>query len=232
MPRGSIDSWLGLLESTHARAAYRDRPFREPETLVSHLVVEVALERAGRIDTSAYRAAVERLVAASTLTAPALPPHRRMELRHALDLAGVPHQLPSYGCLYRTTLPAHQVNPVFVTTPEAYILTHVIFYLADLGWRTPVDIRTPERARLGRLVERLLGMSIASGNWDLTAELILAARCLGTPAALRAAGWECIAAAQLPDGAVPGTRWQPGADGAETCYHTTLVTSLAALASA
>lgn len=220
------------MEATHARAVYRDRPFREPETLVSHLVVAVALERGGRIDAGTYRAAIERLVEASTVAAPALPPHRRMELRHALDLARVRHTLPSYRALYRATLASQPVNPVFMTTAEAYILTHVIFYAADVGARAPAGIDAGERTRLGRLVERLLGMSVAARNWDLTAEMLLSTRCLRSSVALRDVAWECIADAQIADGAVPGTRWQPDADVAETCYHTTLVTSLAALAAA
>ena len=239
---GPVDSapvtrFLDALEAAYRDPRYEERPFREPETLVSHLIVAAALVHAGRVDVSSYQSSVARLVQASTLTAPALPPHRMMELRHALDLAGVEHSLPSYRRLYFSTLPARRVNPIFVAASEAYILTHVIFYAADLGYRRPVGLAERDRVRLGRLVEQLLGMHIVAGNWDLTAELILSARCLDHASAFADLGWECIAGAQRPDGAVPGPRNHPSGDtpltpeeDVATCYHTTLVSSLAALA--
>lgn len=237
----SLSNCVDLLESTYHKPTYHQRPFREPETLVSHLIVAVALERAGRLSASSYQAAVQRLVSASTLTAPALPPHRMMELRHALDLACIKHTLPSYRDLYRRSLPAHRVNPIFLPKSEAYIVTHVIFYAADLGHRPPTGLDERESARLAKLVERLLGMCIAAGNWDLTAELILSASCLRKACAFVDLGWECIAAAQRTDGAVPGPRAHPASEtdptplgpldsDVATCYHTTLVSSLAALA--
>jgi len=224
---------LELLASAQSAAAYRERPFREPETLVSHLLVAAALSAAGRADAPLDAAAIARLVRASTLTVPALPPHRTMELRHALDLCGIAHEMPSYAALFRATLAAHAPNPIFMSNPEAYILTHVVFYATDLGRRAPLGIDARERARLGRLAERLLGMYLAVGNWDLSAELIFTSRCLGTANAFADAGWRCIADAQTPDGGVPGTRWRSGLepdDDTATRYHTTLVTAIAATA--
>ncbi|MCZ4126095.1 DUF6895 family protein [Streptomyces sp. H39-S7] len=232
--------FLDLLESTHHKPLYQERPFREPETLVSHLVVAVALERGGRLDGCAFLASIEQLIEASTLTAPALPPHRMMELRHALDLGQVGHGLPSYLTLYRSTMPARPVNPIYVSRAEAYILTHVIFYAADLGFRSPEGICAGERKRLAKLVERLLGMYIVARNWDLTAELILSALCLRNPCAFNDVGWQCLVSAQRADGAVPGTRGRPKEAAMPTtpedidadvgsCYHTTLVSALAAL---
>ncbi|QLH23608.1 hypothetical protein [Streptomyces sp. Rer75] len=231
-----ITRFLDFLESAHHNPAYRERPFREPETLVPHLVVAAALEHGGRIDGLTYRAAVETLVEASTVTAPALPPHRMMELRHALDLGRVRHGLPSYLTLYRGTMPARPLNPIYISRAEAYVLTHVIFYAADLGHRPAQGISEDERERLGKLVERLLGMYIAARDWDLTAELILSARCLRSPSAFDDLGWECLASAQRADGAVPGLRARleegdaPDVElEASACYHTTLVSALAGL---
>ena len=236
-----VSKWLDLLQSTCANPAYQQRPFREPETLVSHAVVAAALELAGR-ESPFHRESVERLVRVSTITAPALPPHRLMELRHALDLARVPHALPSYRALFLNSLPAHRVNPICLSTPETYILTHVIFYAADLGHRRPVGFNARDGDRLARLVEQLLGMNIVAGNWDLTGELILSAGCLRSGSPFVEEGWECIAGAQRSDGAVPGPRARPTdettpawsepepASDVATCYHTTLVSCLAALA--
>ena len=159
-----------------------------------------------------------------------------MELRHALDLAHVCHELPTHHALYRRTTPAQPVNPIFVTKAEAYIITHVIFYAADLGHRPPTGISGRERCRLAKLVERLLGMHIVARNWDLTAEFILSAICLRKPCAFIELGWQCLVSAQRTDGAIPGIRAFPvgntvpaTADDIGACYHTTLVSALAAL---
>jgi len=233
----AVSAFVDALEEAYRDPRYEERPFREPETLVSHLIVAAALVHAGRLDPSSYRKAVARLVGASTLTAPSLPPHRMMELRHALDLAGVEHPLPSYRALFLDTLPARRINPIFAAASEAYVVTHVLFYAADLGYRRPAGLTERDRIRLGRLVTQLLGMYIVARNWDLTAELILSARCLDTTTPFVDVGWECIAAAQRSDGAVPGPRNRPSDDkpltpdeDVATCYHTTLVSSLAALA--
>ncbi|MFE6775307.1 DUF6895 family protein [Streptomyces sp. NPDC057702] len=201
-----IARFLDFMEAAYRRPVYQERPFREPETLVSHLVVAAALAHGRRLDGASYQRVVERLVRASTVTAPSLPPHRMMELRHALDLSGVRHDLPSYPALYRGTMPARPVNPVYVTRAEVYVLTHVIFYAADLGHRPARGMSDGERGRLARLVDRLLGMCIAARDWDLTAELILSARCLRRPAFFEPWGWECLVATQRADGSVPGLR--------------------------
>ena len=106
-----LGKYLELLEATFHHPEYWHRPFRAPETLVSHIIVAAALERAGRIQPGSYQIPFERMVRASTLTAPGLAPHHLMELRHALDLAQVKHELPSYRSLYLNTLAAYDINP-------------------------------------------------------------------------------------------------------------------------
>jgi hypothetical protein len=249
--------FLDVLEAAHRRPAFQERPFREPPSLVSHLIVRVALEHGGRLPANGGdRAPFARLLTYGNLTAPSLPPHRTMELRHALDLAGVPSDLPPYRQLYERTAAARPLNPVFMSKAEAYVLTHVLFYAADLGFRAPLGIDPAERERLAILVDRLLGMSIVERNWDLVAEFILSANCLRSSSRFTAVAWDCLESAQRAGGAVPGTRatlpeghgpdgppephgphgpWQgsPGQDHhageVSTCYHTTLVTALAAL---
>ncbi len=236
-----VARFLDSLEAANHSPTYRERPFREPETMVPHLVVAAALERGGRLDGREFRTSFERLVEVSSVTAPALPPHRMMELHHALDLSGVNHRLPSYQMLYRRTMAAQPVNPIYVSRAESYVLTHVIFYAADLGHRPAEGISEDEIKRLAKLVRSLLGMYIIACDWDLTAELLLSAQCLRQPTRFDDLGWEALASAQRPDGAVPGLRARlredqvtgsgMGAESeAESCYHTTLVSALAGLA--
>jgi hypothetical protein len=228
---GDVRRFLDFIEEITHDPVYAERPFREPETLVSHLVAYAALESAGR-GVALDRRAVARIVDASTLTAPVLAPHRTMELRHALDLGRVRHHLPSYRQLYLRSAAAHRSNPIFMSRPETYVVTHVIFYATDLGNYHARGITDYERQVLARRVAQLLGMCVCERNWDLTAELIYCTYLLRSEEAspLLAEAWRCLAAAQLSDGAVPG----PRADGttepdADAVYHTTLVCALAAL---
>jgi hypothetical protein len=119
-PRGRartkhVEKFLDFLEDIHHRPEYWQRPFRAPETLVSHVVVAAALAHSGRLSFRSFRSPFEQLVLASTLMAPALAPHRHMELRHALDVARVSHALPSFRKLFLKTLAAHEVNPIMLT---------------------------------------------------------------------------------------------------------------------
>jgi hypothetical protein len=239
-----LANFLDVLDEAYCRPAFQERPFREPQSLVSHLIVRVALEHGGRLPANGDRSLFARLLEYGNLTAPALPPHRTMELCHALDLAGIASTLPSYRRLYERTAAARPLNPVFMSKAEAYVLTHVLFYAADLGFRPALGIDQTERERLATLVDRLLGMSIVERNWDLVAEFILSANCLRTSSRFTAVAWDGLESAQRASGAVPGTRArrpdEPGeqppephqaASEVSTCYHTTLVTALAALSS-
>jgi hypothetical protein len=240
-----IDRFLDVLEQAYEESVFRERSFRDPESLVSYLMVKVALERGGRVSPNSQRAELARLVRFSNLAAPALPPHRTMELRHALDLAAVSHEMPSYRDLYLRTMVAREINPIFLSRPEAYVLTHVVFYIADLGYCLPRGITTSDRWRLSTLINQMLGMSLVSRNWDLTAEFILSALCLDTPGEFIDIGWNYLSEAQRSDGSVPGWRSQSmdeddsclesplgvtaPTDYVSACYHTTLVAALASL---
>lgn len=235
-----IARFLDLLESSYTEPSYEERPFREPEALVSHLIVHAALWQSGRLKSRAWHTAAERLVRHGTLTAPSLPPHRMMELRHALDLAGVCHDMPPYHALFEATIAARPLNPIFVSKPEAYILTHVLFYASDLGAREPLGIDAANRVRLEATLERLLAMHVAAGDWDLAAEFVFSSQCLRRPNCYLDVAMEYLIRAQRPSGAVPGTRATSVAtpDGSGSVndqqdisafYHTTLVSALAAI---
>jgi hypothetical protein len=231
-------TFLDVLEQACEQPVFRQRPFREPESLVSHLIVMAALELGGRLRVGNEREAFARLIKASNLCAPSLPPHRTMELRHAADLARLPVRMPTYRALYRRTAAARPLNPIFLSRAEHYIITHVIFYATDLGFEAPQGIDVAEQARLAGLIQQLLGMSVAAADLDLTAEFLLCSLALGHQGAFDEIAWSRIRASQQEDGAVPGRRaahQQPSDhprdafDEVAASYHTTLVCALAAL---
>lgn len=163
-------------------------------------------------------------------------PVEHLELRYALDLAGLPGPLPPASELAATTLAdlaarADRLDPV-----DAYSLTHLVFYATDLGHHPlPVDSRPVAAMLLGQLA-----VQIDQGDHDLTAELVHCARVAGVgddPVVRQ--GLRALLAARHPDGAVPSPPFDPAVQarlhGGEragyrfaTRYHTTLVTALAA----
>lgn len=229
--------WTAFIADIAHSAAFCDRPFRRPDTLVSHLIIGAALAQVSGEQRIEWHRVAARILAASNLGAPSLPPHRMLELRHAADIAGVEHSLRSYTSLYRNTLLNSPINPIFMTRSEAYLVTHVVFYMTDLGHRSPHLLGQRERTRVSRLVDLLTGMYLCTKNWDLTAELLATSRLLDRPNAFWNAGWRLLEAAQDTDGSVPGYTWRdlkpanPGHKEEENFslrYHTTLVSALAA----
>lgn len=236
-----LRGWFDFALPIFGDPRFRERRFREPEKMVPHMLLAIALERCGLLPREAYTRHTQALIEVSSVMAASLPPHRTMELRYVLDLGGLPHRLPSYSTLYRRTLLRHNVNPIYVTSAEAYVVTHVIFYLSDLGSRRVSGLREREVDGARRLVHELLGIYLVAGNWDLVAELLLAWDCLeGAASALYEFGWSCLLAAQRDDGAIPGTSFgraeacgevDKPARMFESCYHATLVAALAAATS-
>ncbi|MFE9424096.1 DUF6895 family protein [Kitasatospora sp. NPDC006697] len=173
-------------------------------------------------------------------SADGLSPYQRLELRFYADQAGAPHTLESYQELAaRNQLATLPADPSAVSIPAAYAVTHSAFYLADFG-RLPVrGLSGPALAHARQLVRTLLAHSVRRAWWDLTAELLLAAHCLGDPPLLTPGGADavrCLARAQRPDGSIPGRSAATAADGPlpagpyfARAYHTTLVTALTAL---
>jgi hypothetical protein len=224
VPRRSTTGWLDVLEAVHHHPAHRRRSYREPGALVPYLLVAAALVHGGRIGPDDHPPALHRLVRATAGQAALLPAHRVMRLRHALDLAGVGHTLPPYRALHRVGAPYRLVNPVFLTDREIRWVTDVVACLTDLGHGPAAGADDAELGRLAALVERLLGMCVADGDWALTAGLLLAQWSLQRPGHHVEPAWRCLASAQRPDGSLPAHSAATDGD-----RHTTLVTALAAL---
>ncbi|MFG2666523.1 DUF6895 family protein [Streptomyces sp. NPDC048387] len=150
------------------------------------------------------RALLDRL-AADYLVPGRKSPFVHLEARFYSDLAGVPHRFASYEELYEAS-PLPRAATLPVTDLDACQVAHTLFYLSDFGLR---DLLLPEeeRERALHVVERLTDHCVGLGDWDVVPKLMLAQYCLGadplrTPSG--AAGLRMLAAAQAPDGAIPG----------------------------
>ncbi|MFG2715762.1 DUF6895 family protein [Streptomyces goshikiensis] len=155
--------------------------------------------------TGAPRPVLARLAAGNYLTPGRKPPFLHLEARFYADLAGAPHRFAPYEELYEAS-----PLPRAATLPAADLdgcqVAHTLLYLSDFGLRDP-GLPEGERARALRVVERLTDHCVALGDWDVAAKLLLAQYCLGadpprTPSG--AAALRMLAAAQAPDGAIPG----------------------------
>ncbi|MCF3182345.1 hypothetical protein IPZ70_20690 [Streptomyces polychromogenes] len=155
--------------------------------------------------TGEPRAVLDRLAAEDYLTPDRKPPFLHLEARYYADLARAPHRFAPYEELYEAS-PLPRAATLPVTDIDACQVAHALFYLSDFGLR---DLLLPEdeRARALRVVERVTDHCVGLDDWDVVPKLMLAQYCLGadplrTPSG--AAGLRMLAAAQAPDGAIPG----------------------------
>ncbi|GAA4880494.1 hypothetical protein GCM10023222_42110 [Saccharopolyspora cebuensis] len=168
-------------------------------------------------------------------------PAWQLELRYALDLCAVDCRLPAVPDLFARCGIADR-DPALVDDETAYEITHVLFYATDFG-RAPVPFADEgARRRTGQLVLALVERYRREGHFDLVAELLLCAALTGAGgAAATAEGWRRLLAAQHERGTLPGPPFREavltersglGATSYvfRTCYHTTVVSALAAAA--
>jgi hypothetical protein len=165
----------------------------------------------------------------------------RLEARYYADLAGIAQSAVPYSELYQPTVLGSRVSVSDISDDDAYLVTHIAFYLGDFGARVP-PLSLGDVDHAAAVVAGLLERCVRCGhNWDLASELVLAQYCLGRDPLRTRGGRDAIvglAATQLADGSLPGRTpaRQPGLptpDGFRYRYHPTLVATLmAALVSA
>jgi hypothetical protein len=165
----------------------------------------------------------------------------RLEARYYTDLAGLALSAVPYRELYRPTVLGSRVSVSDISDDDAYLVTHIAFYLGDFGSRVP-PLSPADVDHAAAVVAGLLERCVRRGhNWDLVSELVLAQYCLGADPLRTRGGRDAIAglaAAQLADGSLPGRTpaskpGLPPPDGFRYRYHSTLAATLmAALVSA
>lgn len=222
---------------------------RADEYFPYHLNLIGLLELLGRPQPT-RRAVCEALLAADAgaHARPYKPVLNRLELRYFADRGGfpAPASLPAPGALLGESIAGLDPDVLQLSESETYALTHVIFYATDFGRHSlslPGDEATARSwTSLRETVRVLLGVHLARGSLDLLAELLLCTAALddGSGAGhLPHAGWNALARAARPDGALPSPVHRPevlaGLNDAKaaayvfgTCYHTTTAAVLAA----
>lgn len=141
------------------------------------------------------------------------------------------------GRLFPHTRLAQRPEAEELTVPDAYSLTHAVFFMTDWGAQ-PDGLPAAERAYLTERAPRWMEAFRRQRHFDLYAELAVVLRCIDAPAPAEAE--PVLAAAQEADGGVPGPaeRVAERTRGIEdagrrrfvSCYHTTLAATLASFA--
>lgn len=178
------------------------------------------------------------------LVAPPSDPYTDLEFAYILGCFAPPFKAPDRVQVFSTWLEAQDYAQV-VTSDQCYELCHAVFYLTDFGL---AQRAVPSRQALVRLVTLMLSATLREGQLDLTAELVLTLTTLGGgDLSLLEDAWLRLGEEQLPSGAVPGPLFKEHTSsvGAQsvcdddrrtqtiaTCYHTTIVTILAAISGA
>lgn len=161
-----------------------------------------------------------------------LTPYRALELRYMLWKSGFASRKPALGSQFSATSFALVRNPVYLTQPEVYSITHTLLYLTDFAG--PCRLPAPVRRRAIEIVRALLVHYRRIRDWDVTGELLLNLIGLNSyDDALFADTLRTLCAAQLGNGAVPGPNYRATDERAhdreyvfEHCYHTTLVSMI------
>ena len=158
----------------------------------------------------------------------------------ALALAWESLALPcpwSRARLFPLTWLARRPEASDLSVPEAYSLTHTVFFMTDWG-AEPEGLGEAERAYLAARAGGWMASFQAAGNFDLYSELAITLACAGAPVPGEVEG--VLGQAQQEDGRVPGptacaAEGTPGIEDPERrrfvgAYHTTLVATLASFA--
>ena len=171
--------------------------------LVLHATQYITLVEFG-FEDNYLREIIQRTISQGYLASVERPPFRIMDLCYTFTKGGFEHSLPPLEELYQRTILAKFPSILFMTMPDAYSITHTIFYLSDWGFGSP---KVPENhiKRMKWTVNRLLELYLQKQNWDLTLELLLCCKCLkSNPEILQEAAWSQILKAQNKDGSIPG----------------------------
>jgi hypothetical protein len=161
-----------------------------------------------------------------------LTPYRALELQYMLWKSGLASRKPTLGWQYRFSSFALVRNPVYLTQPEVYSITHTLLYLTDCAG--PCHLPKFVRHRGIEIVRALLVHYRRIRDWDVTGELLL--NLIGLDSYQDPLFTEILSAlcnARLSDGAVPGPSYCATDAKAHDreyvfnhCYHTTLVSMI------
>jgi hypothetical protein len=238
-----VQSAAQLLKAASGRPDFTDWAFRFPADIVNYAELCAAVDALGG-DAGELRLRLQWAVDVGGLSQTERLPHRLVELRAALDWAGIAHSLPPTGDICRQTILGGALSAPLLCDSAIYAITHVILFGSRFGLMhggLPEWLRsTPVRS----LLRDLMVVTSQVRNWDLLGELLLCWDCAGFEHDLvTTAGWASFLEAFRADGSVlpspaksvDGQATQEAmlakhvdeASDFDHVYHTTLVAVLA-----
>ena len=232
-----------LFQAASKRPDYTDWTLRFPADIVNYAELCVAVDMLGG-DAGDLRHRLQSAVDMGALFQIERLPHRLLELRAALDWAGVVHSLPPLGDLCAQTILGKAPLAPLLPDSAIYAITHVILFGSRFGLMKGALPEWLRSTAVRSLLCDLLVVASQARNWDLLGELLLCWDCIGFEHdLLTTAGWASFLDAFRADGAVPprpakgvNRKAKPEGMPAEQAdeasdfdrvYHTTLVAVLA-----
>jgi hypothetical protein len=202
-------------------------PSHYSPSAIAYLALRATNER-----ISGFEDALRRLKSAGFPQCLEQTAYRALELEYILWKSGFTKRKPRCGAHFRASAFALMRNPIYLSDPEVYSITHTLLYLTDFAG--PHQLPGEIRARGVHIVRSLLVHYRRIRDWDITGELLL--NLVGLDSyddALFTNSLCSVCAAQTGDGAVPGPTYSASDSKADTrayifehCYHTTLVSML------
>ena len=237
--RRRLDPLVDYLDRVRERPELTHRVVRNPGEFVLNADLYGLLRLLGRDDAS-HRDLLQRAVDAGFLDHVERHPHRELDVRLALEWAGLSHGWPSVQELVlRSPLIRRRPSPLFLDEAAVYALTHIVLFATDFGIAGERLCDAETLAPLAAVVPALAVAACADRHWDLAGELLICHDALDLPrSALWREVWEAFLGQQLENGAFPGPeaalkkaasdQGPPTPEQLEEahiahCYHTTLI---------
>jgi hypothetical protein len=232
-----------LFQAASKRADFTDWTLRFPADIVNYAELCAAVDELGG-DAGELRHRLQSAVDVGALSQIERLPHRLLELRAALDWAGVVHSLPPTCDICAQTILGKALSTSLLSDSAIYAITHVILFGSRFGLMQGALPEWLRSAPVRSLLCDLLVVTSQARNWDLLGELLLGWECIGFEHDLViTAGWASFLDAFRADGAVlpspakgvdgkakPEAMLAEHADESsdfDHVYHTTLVAVLA-----
>lgn len=158
------------------------------------------------------------------------PPFRKMDIKYSLEKANIVSTLPDYSELLKNTVLGKDASFAYISSMEAYSITHTLFYLTDMGRREP-PMRF-NKTEWTRKLFTLIQFHVLKRDMDILSELIICVNFLHCNMTEQQTSYlihclKLISSLQKHDGRVPPVVYKASHDPEQefiNCYHTTLVT--------
>ncbi len=239
----TVQNAAQLFQAASKRADFTDWILRFPADIVNYAELCAAVDELDG-DAGELRHRLQAAVDAGALSQVERLPHRLLELRAALDWAGVVHSLPPTSDICAQTILGEALSAPLLADASIYAITHVIIFGSRFGLMQDALPEWLRSAPVRSLLCDLLVVTSQAQHWDLLGELLLCWDCIGFEHDLvTSAGWATFLDAFRPDGAVSpgrtkGVNRKAKPEGVLTeqadeasdfghMYHTTLVAVLA-----